>query len=185
MMLAPERDVSPDGLFERDPGPDDGRRWWLAQTKPRQEKTLARQLAARGLSFYLPCRPYRRRAGRRVVTSHLPIFPGYLFVRVAEAERPAALAATAVARMFAVADQARLWGDLVQVRRVLDLGVPVTLVDRLPPGTRVAVRCGPLAGAVGVVVREASRRTLVIRVELIGRGVAVVVDSETLGLLDA
>ena len=119
------------------------------------------------------------------MTSHLPIFPGYLFVRVAEAERPAALAATAVARMFAVADQARLWGDLVQVRRVLDLGVPVTLVDRLPPGTRVAVRCGPLAGAVGVVVREASRRTLVIRVELIGRGVAVVVDSETLGLLDA
>ena len=117
------------------------------------------------------------------MTSQLPVFPGYLFVRVAEADRPAALAAAAVARLIPVADQARLWADLGQVRRVLDLGLPVTLVDRLPPGTRVAVRTGPLAGATGVVVREATRRTFVIRVDLIGRGVAVVVDAEMLGKL--
>lgn len=182
-MLAPERNQFPDGLFDADRA--DGRRWWLAHTRPRQEKALARHLAARELSFYLPCRAYRRRAGRRVLTTQLPVFPGYLFVRVAEADRPAALAATAVARLIAVADQARLWADLAQVRRVLDLGLPVTLVDRLPPGTRVAVRTGPLAGATGVVVREASRRTFVIRVDLIGRGVAVVVDAEMLGKLGA
>jgi len=189
MPLAPERDLFPDGLFGPDfprelaPGGPGGR-WWLAHTKPRQEKALARHLSARRFPFYLPCRSYRRKSGRRILTSTLPIFPGYLFVWVTEAERLATLAAAALARLAAVPDQGRLWDDLAGVRRVLDLGLPVTPVDRLPPGTRVAVRTGPLAGATGVVVREASRRTFVIRVDLIGRGLAVVVDAATLGKLD-
>jgi len=45
MILAAEPDLYPDVLFAGPP-PADGRVWWLAHTKPRQEKALARQLWA-------------------------------------------------------------------------------------------------------------------------------------------
>lgn len=181
MFLAAEPDVYPDGLFDEPPA--DGKAWWLAHTKPRQEKALARDLVAAGRSFYLPAVPHRARAGRRVLTAYPPLFPGYVFVRVADAERVAVLAGKRVARLVPVADQDRLWADLRQVRKVLDLGQPVTAEDRLDPGTPIAVRSGPLAGLCGTVVRAAAGHKFVVRVDLIQRGVSVVVDADTLGRL--
>jgi transcriptional antiterminator RfaH len=183
MILAAERDLLPDGLFEG-PVPADGREWWLAHTRPRQEKALARELTLAGLSFYLPCVPKRTRTRGRIKTSHLPLFPGYAFVRFEEAERGRVFAGDRVARLVRVPDQARLWSDLRQVRKLLDLGRPVQAEDHLEPGTTVAVRTGPLAGLTGTVVRSAARHKFVVRVDLIDRGVSVVVDRETLGKLD-
>lgn len=179
-ILLAERDVLPDGLFAAPP-PDDLRVWWLAHTKPRQEKALARQLAASDLSFYLPCTAHRVRVRGRVQTSRLPLFPGYLFLRVSESERGRVFAGNRVARLAPVADQDRLWADLRQVRQVLDLGRPVAPEDRLDPGTPVAVRTGPLAGMTGTVLRAAAGYKFVVRVDLIQRGVSVVVDGATLG----
>jgi transcriptional antiterminator RfaH len=183
MILAPECELLPDGLFDG-PAPADGRAWWLAHTRPRQEKALARQLTSTGLSFYLPCVPHRTRSRGRIKISHLPLFPGYAFVRVEDAERGQVFIGDRVVRLVRVADQERLWADLRQVRKLLDLGRPVTAEERLEPGTVVAVRTGPLAGLTGTVVRAAARARFVVRVDLIDRGVSVVVDGETLGKLD-
>lgn len=183
MILAPECGLFPERLFE-EVDPTDDRSWLLVHTKPRQEKALARHLAGSELHFFLPSRMYRRRAGRRVVTSYLPLFPGYVFVYAREWERPTLYGGNMVVKLLPVADQSRLWGDLRQVHRLLSLGLPVTVEDHLPPGTRVAVRTGPLAGMVGFVVREASENKFVIRVDLIQRGVSVVVEAGSLGKLD-
>jgi transcription antitermination factor NusG len=182
MILAAERDLYPDGLFADSP-PCDGRVWWLAHTRPRQEKALARQLSAAGLSFYLPCAPHRTRVRNRVLTSYRPLFPGYVFVRVSDEERPGVYAGRRVARLTPVCDQTRLWADLRNVRKLLDLGRPVAAEDWLAPGTPVAVRTGPLAGLTGTVLRSGSGHKFVVRVDLIQRGVSVVVDRETLGKL--
>lgn len=180
MILAAEPDVMPGDLFDGPP-PADGRAWWLAHTKPRQEKALARDLIAAGVSFYLPCVPHRTRVRSRVLTVHQPLFPGYAFVRVGDADRGRVFAGNRVARLVPVADQPRLWADLRQVRQLLDLGRPVTAEDRLPPGTPVAVRSGPLAGLCGTVVRAATGHRFVVLVDLIHRGVSVTVDAESLG----
>jgi transcriptional antiterminator RfaH len=182
MILAAEPDLHPDGLFAGPP-PADDRAWWLAHTKPRQEKALARQLCAAGLSFYLPCAPHRTRVRNRVLTSYRPLFPGYVFVRVSDDERGGVYVENRVARLATVGDQDRLWADLRNVRRLLDLGRPVTAEDRLGPGAPVAVRTGPLAGLTGTVVRAVSGHKFVVRVDLIQRGVSVVVDRATLGKL--
>jgi transcription antitermination factor NusG len=180
MILAAEPDLVPGDLFDG-PAPADGRAWWLAHTKPRQEKALARDLVTAGVSFYLPCVPHRTRVRTRVLTAYAPLFPGYAFVRVGDADRNRVFATNRVARLVPVADQDRLWADLRGVRRVLDLGRPVTAEDRLPPGTPVVVRSGPLFGLRGTVVRSAAGRRFVVLVDLIHRGVSVTVDAETLG----
>jgi len=180
MILTAEPDLLPDDLFAGPP-PTDGRAWWLAHTKPRQEKALARDLVEAGLSFYLPCVPHRTRVRSRVLTAYTPLFPGYAFVRVADVERGQVFAGNRVARLVPVADQARLWADLRQVRRLLDLGRPVTAEARLPAGSHVVVRSGPLTGLSGTVVRAATGHRFVVLVDLLHRGVSVTVDAETLG----
>lgn len=182
MILARERDLYPSDLFDGSL-PDDGRAWCLAHTRPRQEKAVARDMLAAGQPFYLPSLPRRTRAGRRVLIAQIPLFAGYVFVRVSTTERAIVFASRRTARLVPVVDQERLWADLRQIRKVLDLGQPVTAEEQLEPGTPVAVRDGPLAGLTGTIVRAATGHKFVVRVDLIQRGVSVVVDGATLGKL--
>ena len=180
-VLAEQPDAYPHDLFAPDARPD-GLRWWVAHTRPRQEKAVARRLLADGTPYYLPCRTTRTRAGGRVVAAHIPLFAGYVFVRATDAEKWKVLATKRVAQLLPVNDQDRLWADLRRVRRVLDLGRPVTAERTLPPGTPVTVRDGPLTGMTGTVIREAGGFKFVVRVDFIQQGVAVVVDGEWLGV---
>ena len=182
MILSAERDLFPDNLFLQSPT-DDGRIWWLAHTKPRQEKALARELLDAELPFFLPCSPLRKRVRNRVVTSHIPLFSGYAFVRVTPEERSQVYLGNRVARLVSVGDQEQLWSDLLQVSKLLTMGEPVALEDRLVPGTAVTIRTGPLTGMTGTVVRSATGRKFVVQVHLIQRGVSVTVDSGSLGKL--
>ena len=181
-VLAQERTVLPDDLFVGSSAIDD-RAWWLAHTRPRQEKALARDLAAAGVSFYLPCSQHRIRVRGRVAIASIPLFSGYAFLRLADAERLRVLQGRRVAHLALVRDQVRLWNDLRNVHRLLELGQPVSPADDLAAGTNIVVRTGPLAGMTGTVVRSAGGCKFVVHVDLIQRGIAVVVDAETLGRL--
>lgn len=170
-ILSAEPDLYPPALLDRPPA--DGRGWLVAHTRPRQEKALARRLLAAGLPFYLPCTENRVRAGRRVLVSRVPVFPGYLFARGTAADRVRVLDTGRAAAVLRVVDADRLWDDLRRVRRVLDSGAPLEPHDRAEPGDPVRVRSGPLAGLTGTVVRHAGGCRLLVRVDFIGRGVAV------------
>lgn len=86
--------------------------WWVLHTRPRQEKSLARDLHDCGAPFYLPLVRRRTLVRNRVMESSLPLFPGYLFLLADNEERMTALATRRVARSLDVPDQARLWRDL-------------------------------------------------------------------------
>jgi len=181
-VLDAECDLLPETLFDQDPPAGDGV-WWLAHTRPRQEKALARDMVVAGLSFYLPCTPHRIRVRKRIVTSRIPLFSGYVFIHVNEDDRMRVFAGGRVARITPVRDQVLLWNDLRNVRRVLDLGQPVEPADCLTAGTTVSIRTGPLAGMTGTIVRSAGGTRFIVRVDLIQRGISVVVDAKTLGKL--
>lgn len=56
--------------------------WYVARTKPRREATTAALLEQRGVEIYLPTLVSRRGSGDRPAARE-PLFPGYLFVRLA------------------------------------------------------------------------------------------------------
>jgi transcriptional antiterminator RfaH len=182
--LPPEPDVYPPGLFDASPAVEQARDWWVAHTRPRQEKCLARQLYAGGVPFYLPQVDRRNRIRGRIVTSRVPLFPGYVFVLGDHDERIAALATRRVARMIPVPDGDRLRHDLDQVRRLIDSGMPVTPEERLAPGMWVEVTRGPLAGLSGQIVRTAAGRKFVVRIDFIQRGASAVLDDCVLTPVD-
>lgn len=181
-ILTAEPDVYPDALFDV-PSADDGRAWWVAHAKPRQEKCLARRLLAASIPFYLPTAPRRTRVRGRILTAHVPLFAGYVFLRGDPADRGRVLGTGRVATVLPVTDQDRLWADLRQVRRLLAAGQPVFPEDKLEPGAVVRVRYGPLAGLTGTVVRSATGHRFVVRVDFIQRGAAVELDDAALARL--
>lgn len=180
-VLDEEPDVFPPSLFDTThPSKDD--RWWVAHTRPRQEKAVSRSLFAAELPYYLPCQVRRTKVGSRVVPARIPLFSGYVFVRTSVAEKWKVLATNRVAHLLEVKDQERLWDDLRRVRTVLDLGRPITPERGLNPGTPVTLRDGPLTGMTGTVLRAAGGFKFVVQVDFIQQGVSVVVDGSWLGV---
>jgi transcriptional antiterminator RfaH len=184
-ILPAEVGVYPEGLLEQPPEAcAPGRVWWVLHTRPRQEKSLARQLLEARVSFYLPLIPRRLLLRGRRLTSHVPLFAGYVFLHADRDERIQALATRRVVRSLEVGDQEALWRDLRQVHRLLATGVPITPEDRLAPGVLVEVRSGPLAGLRGKVLRTASGRRFLVQVDFIQRGASVLMDDWNLEVLD-
>jgi transcriptional antiterminator RfaH len=153
-----------------------GRHWSVLHVKPRQEKSLARELYGRATPFYLPLARRFTPVRGRLVPSLVPCFPSYVFILATAEERLTALGTRRVVRPLVVADQDELWHDLRQVAQLLAVNADATPDQQLMPGTPVEVLSGPLAGLQGVVLRIASGRRLWVQVNFIQRGVSVLLD---------
>ncbi len=80
-ILQAEPTVYPDPLLSRpEPAICPEARWHVLHTKPRQEKSLARDLLDKGVPFYLPVIGHKRSIHGRVMTSLIPLFDGYVFL---------------------------------------------------------------------------------------------------------
>jgi len=173
-ILPAEPSVYPGQLFGDQAAPQmDGRLWHVLHTKPRQEKSLARQLRQSELPFFLPLIARRAMRRGRLQTSYLPLFTGYCFLLASEKERIKALATNRIVRALQVPDQGKLWEDLQQIHRLIETGAPITPEGRLIPGALVEIRSGPLTGMKGVIVRTAKAKRFVVQVDFIQRGASV------------
>jgi transcription antitermination factor NusG len=176
-ILAAEPSWFPDQLFDEPaPPPDSDRVWWVLHTKPRQEKSLARQLCMAAVPFYLPLITQRTRVRGRTQTSHVPLFGSYVFLQGTHEERLTALTTNRVVQSLDVKDQAGLWRDLRQLQRLIGSGAPVTPEDRLAPGMSVEITSGPLAGLKGRILRTANGRRFVVAVDFIQQGASILLD---------
>jgi len=161
------------------------RTWWVAYTKVRQEKRLAEELAARQIPFYLPLVERRHLYRGRRLTSQVPLFAGYVFLLTNPRERIQSLATDRIAQSIPVTDGPRLYADLVQVRRLIDARVPLTIEARLQPGQRVRVLDGSFSGMEGIIESRCRKTRLVVAITLLQRGVSVELDDVLLEPLDS
>jgi transcriptional antiterminator RfaH len=180
-ILEAEPSVYPPDLFAEEPSEQfHGRDWRVLHVKPRQEKSLAREMCARETPFYLPLLRGRTVIRGRAVPSLAPCFPGYVFTLGTHDEWLAALGTRRVVRSLAVHDPAELWDDLRQIHRLLASDARITPEGCFMPGTPVEIRSGPLAGLRGVVTQTASGRRVWVQVNFIQRGVSVLLDDNVL-----
>lgn len=183
MPFLPEEPVhSPADLFDSSFARTDARLWWVAHTKPRQEKAIARHLLKIGFPYYLPCEKKRVKVGKSIRAVHIPVFSGYIFLMAEEDQRWRAMASNRVASLQRVVDQERFWTDLNRVRSLLDLGKPVEAHMSLSVGTTVTLRDGPMSGMTGTILKVSGGFKFVVMIDFIQRGLSVTVDGEWLGL---
>ena len=153
-------------------------RWYAAYTSANHEKRVADQLRVREVQHFLPTYSSVRRWKDRRVTLDLPLFPGYVFVRMALRERLRVLQVPGVARLvgFNGTPTALPEEEIEALRAGFAHGVPAEPHPFLTAGRRVRVTAGPLAGMRGILVRRKKQMRFVVSVELIQRSVAVEID---------
>lgn len=155
-------------------------RWFVLHTKPRQEKSLARDLLDRGIPFFLPLLAQPRSLRGRDLISYLPLFDSYVFLYTDTDSYYAALSTRRVVRVLPVENQVRFHSDLRQLHHLIASGLPLTPEPLLSPGQLVDIVSGPLTGFRGRVVRSSTGKRFVVEVDFIGRGASVLCDGMTL-----
>ena len=154
-------------------------RWYAAYTCAQHEKRVAEQLAKREVEHFLPLYPsVRRRKDRRVCLT-LPLFPGYVFVRLALQDRLRVLQIPSVVRLigFGGLPTALPDGEVEILRSGLVDQLHAEPHPFLNVGRRVCIVRGPLAGLEGILRCKKNNFRLVVSVELIQRAFAVDVDA--------
>jgi transcriptional antiterminator RfaH len=154
----------------------DDRRWWVLHTKARQEKSVARDLLAQQVPYFLPQVEKTLLVRGRRQRSYIPLFTSYVFLYGSELERYRSLTTNRIGQVIEVKEQAQFHSDLAQVWRLIEAGAPLTVESRLTPGDRVRVRCGSLAGVEGTVTVRRSRSRLLVAVRLLQQGVSVEIE---------
>src|SRR5882762_7762062 len=154
-------------------------RWYAAYTYTNHEKRVAVELGAREVEHFLPLYSSVRRWKDRRVNLDLPLFPGYVFVRLALSERLRVVQIPSVVRLvgFGGLPTALPDAEMEAVRAGLSQGLRAEPHPYLTVGRRVRLRSGPLAGAEGILLRRKGNFRVVVSLELIQRSVAVDVDA--------
>ncbi|HLY39669.1 MAG TPA: UpxY family transcription antiterminator [Terracidiphilus sp.] len=159
------------------------RHWFAVYTTSRHEKRVAQHFEQRSIEFYLPVyRTQRRWKDRSLVTLDLPLFPGYIFVRIDRFQRVSVLQVPGVLSLVG-----GTWPritplpefEMDALRQGLDPGraVPHPLLLK---GEKVRICNGPLAGLHGIIVRNKNGLRVVLTLELIMQSISVEVDASDL-----
>lgn len=151
------------------------------RTRPRWEKRFAAWLLAQRIPYYLPLVQRRTVSYRKVRTSTVPLFPGYVFVW-GQYTKAAFTSSGCVVRLLAPRsgrEAKNLIDSLRTIERLLASGALPEPARQWEAGQRVTVRSGPLEGTTGEFIRDNGNGRLVIRIDLLGLGVAVTLPPDT------
>ncbi len=118
-IARPEIACHPNDLLTCLPQDAADRRWIVAQTLARQEKSLARDLLRCGIPFYLPLMPRRLSYKGRQASSYVPLYPGFVFLYANADERQTCLATGRIAVILEIGDQLRFREDLLRVANAI------------------------------------------------------------------
>jgi len=157
-------------------------RWYAAYTSANREKRVAEQLSVREVEHFLPLYESLRRWKDRRVQLQLPLFPGYVFVRVALRDRLRVQQVPGVAWLvgFNGAPAALPDAEIERLRASMASGLRAEPHPYLTEGRQVRVKSGPLAGLQGILVKRKNKARFVVSVELIQRAMAVELDEADL-----
>ena len=174
-------EIFPQALFDL---AEDESPWFVAHTRSRQEKALARYLMPLEIPFYLPSSENRVQRGGRQFVSYLPLFPGYVFLRGCARERAAAVRSNMIVRLLEAPDQGLLHEELRDLRQLQISGATLVPAPAMYPGDAVRVTEGPFRGYTGTVLSEQGRVRLIVSVSMLRQSVAVEFDRTSLSPAD-
>jgi len=154
--------------------------WYAVFTMPRHEKRIVTHCRGRNIESFLPLYHVRHRWKNRCnATVELPLFPNYCFVHIGPQERGKVLRLPGV--MYIVSSGRELLPIPDEYINSLRDGLLAYRIEPHPnveAGDRVCITRGPMKGMEGILDRNKNGVRVIIRLEMIGRSVAVEVGAE-------
>ena len=153
--------------------------WYAVYTNPRHEKVVEQQIAHHGFESLLPLYKSVRRWKDRRKELEMPLFPGYVFVRLPLKQRHRILQLRGVIGFVALGalPAALPESEIEALRRGLHYACAQPH-SYLRVGRRVRVHSGPFAGLEGILKRKKEKLRVVISIEMIHRSIAVEIDED-------
>ena len=157
-------------------------RWYAVNVRSRYEKKVHSALLRRGVDTYLPLVETTRQWADRRKNVYLPLFKGYVFVRIDLRKRLKVLTLDGVVRIIGFGDNPTPIPDyqIQAMRLILNGDYETEAIPYLKEGESVEIIAGPLRGLFGILLRKKSSMRFVLSVEIIGRSVAVEIKSHLL-----
>ena len=156
--------------------------WYAVHTRSNFEKMVAGELAAKEIQTFLPAFREVRRWKDRRKELQVPVFPGYVFVRIVDdpAVRLRVLRTNGTVRILGPGSDIEAIPDfeIDGIRQLLGARVPFFSHPFLQEGAWVRVKYGPLQGVEGTLARIKSQSRLVLSVQMLSQAVATEIDAD-------
>lgn len=154
-------------------------RWFAVYTTPRHEKHVSEILAERQIETFLPLyKTTRQWKKSRPVVLELPLFPTYVFVRIARQARGSVLGTPGVLSIVGSSKESWALPDFeIDALRSGLLERKIEPHPYLVVGERVRIMAGVMTGVEGVLVRKKNDLRVVLSLDTIMRSVAVEVNA--------
>jgi transcription elongation factor/antiterminator RfaH len=157
-------------------------RWFAVYVRSRHEARVAKHFQDREIEYFLPLYKEERKWSDRKVEIELPLFPGYLFVRMRRTlenmyrvvEVPGVI--TIVGR--GSSPEALEDAEIELLRKAMKNPHQAKPHKFMKAGDKVRVTSGPLQGAEGFLVREKGKSRVVLQIGTIERSMSVEVDAD-------
>ncbi len=153
-------------------------KWYVLFVRSNQEKRVAHSLSERGIEHFLPCYPSVRQWKDRRVKLEMPLFPGYVFVRLPFLERIKAITVPYVVALVGTRNSPSVISEdeIAWIRQGLEHG-KATPHEYLEAGERVEITDGAMSGMKGILLRRHNGTRVVISLDSIARAFVVEVDA--------
>jgi transcription antitermination factor NusG len=160
-------------------------RWYALFVRCNQEKRVTASLHERGIEHLLPCYSSVRHWKDRRVRLEMPLFPGYVFVRLPLTERLQALTVPNVLSLVGRKDSPSVISEeeIAWIRSGVAHG-QAHPHEYLKAGQRVMIVDGPLSGMQGILLRRSNGPRVVISLDSIARAFVIEVDESNVKALD-
>ena len=152
--------------------------WYAVRTRSNHEKRVAERMGHRSIEHLLPLYSSLRQWKDRKVSLLMPLFPGYVFVRLCVRDRLRVLEVPGVAGLVGTRSQAVPLADdeIRAIQGCVNAGSRIAPHPYLSVGNRVRVRSGPFCGIEGIIVRTNNKANLVISLSLIQSSATLEID---------
>lgn len=162
--------------------------WYALHVRSRHEFVTTGELRQRGVEVFLPSVSRQSRWKDRTKVVSFPLFPGYVFVRIAPAAEEFLKVVKARGSVHFIClnpghPTPIACSEIDALRTMLQSGVSLDVYPRLTPGTRVQVKRGPLTGAQGVLARRENEHEFCVNMDLLGRSVGLKINAEDIECL--
>jgi len=152
--------------------------WYVVYTLPRHEKVIADRLSCQEVETYLPLYCSMRDWNHRRVEIEVPLFPGYVFVKMIITNKVRVLSQPGVIRLVSFNGSATALPD-GEVER-LQSSLAIWKAEPYPflaAGKQVRIKSGPFAGLVGRIIRRKGKMRLIVSLDFIQRAVQLEMDA--------
>jgi len=159
------------------------RSWYVIYVRSRHEKSVYSALLDKGIDASLPMMTVVRKWSDRKKKMQIPLFRGYVFVKIdVNIDNLNVLQTAGVVKFIGIRNKpSRIPDEQIHWMHMLVAESDTVRAEKeIPVGQRVRVMIGPFKGIKGVVRRVGSRSRLVVLIESIMQAISIDIKPEHL-----